>query len=155
MGKNKILRVKELSYTFLLIAFFLSAMAYAQEPPSKLPDMVQTKTGMIKVGKLASLSEPWGMAWLPDGRLLVTEKPGRLRIYSEGKLSDPVKGLPKIEYHGPNPDGSIPQDNPFINRKGVRTDIWSFGHRNPLGAALNPTSKQLWILEMGAVHEMN
>ncbi len=40
------------------------------------------------------------MAWLPDGRLLITEKPGRLRIYSQGKLSEPLRGLPKIEYHG-------------------------------------------------------
>ena len=261
---------------FIFIVFVLSARAHAQESPGKLPDMVQSKTGMIKVEKLASLSEPWGMAWLPDGRLLITEKPGRLRIYSEGKLSEPVKGLPKVEYHGQgglldveidpdfatngfiyisyteaakvqpnvtrdvgdprlgkfndhtdavlkgvavargklegneiknieviwqqfpktigrghfggrlvfandgklfitsserqrlepaqdlnsdlgkiiriNPDGSIPQDNPFINRKNVRADIWSFGHRNPLGAAINPTSKQLWIHEMGPIH---
>jgi glucose/arabinose dehydrogenase len=273
---EKILRIKDFSYILLFIVFFLSAVAYSQEPPAKLPEMVQTKTGMIKVEKLASLSEPWGMAWLPDGRLLITEKPGRLRIYSEGKLSEPVKGLPKIEYHAQgglldveidpdfatngfiyisyteaakvqpnvtrdvgdprlgkfndhtdavlkgaavargtlegneitnmqviwqqfpktigrghfggrlvfaadgklfitsserqrlepaqdlsgnlgkiiriNPDGSIPKDNPFLNKKGVRPDIWSYGHRNSLGAAINPTSKQLWIHEMGPVH---
>jgi glucose/arabinose dehydrogenase len=51
-----------------------------------------------------------------------------------------------------NPDGSIPADNPFVNKKGARPDIWSLGHRNPLGAAINPTSKKLWIDEMGPWH---
>ena len=40
------------------------------------------------------------MAMLPDGRLLITEKPGRLRIFSEGKLSVPVVGVPEVVYFG-------------------------------------------------------
>ena len=40
------------------------------------------------------------MAFLPDGRLLITEKTGRLRIYSEGKLSAPVEGVPAVNYFG-------------------------------------------------------
>jgi aldose sugar dehydrogenase len=47
-----------------------------------------------------------------------------------------------------NPDGSIPDDNPFQNKSGARADIWTAGHRNPLGAAINPSSGQLWIHEM-------
>lgn len=260
----------------LLLILFLSLKVSAQQPPIKLPDIVQTQSGPVKIERLASLSEPWGMAWLPDGRLLITEKPGYLRVYSQGKLSEPITGLPKIEYHGQgglldveidpdfsqnnliyisfteaaliqpnvtrdvgdprlgkfndhtdavlkgaavargklvnnelkdmeviwrqfpktigrghfggrlvfapdgklfitsserqrlepaqdltgnlgkiiriNSDGSIPKDNPFINRKGVRPEIFSYGHRNPLGAALDPKSKKLWIHEMGAVH---
>src|SRR5262249_47316229 len=42
------------------------------------------------------LETPWGLAFLPDGRLLITERPGRLRIVDKGKLLEPVKGLPKV-----------------------------------------------------------
>jgi glucose/arabinose dehydrogenase len=51
-----------------------------------------------RVEPLANLEFPWGMAYLPDGRLLITEKPGRLRIYADGKLSPAVGGLPAISY---------------------------------------------------------
>jgi glucose/arabinose dehydrogenase len=47
------------------------------------------------------LVDPWGMTFLPDGRLLVTEKPGRLRIVGqEGTLSEPVAGLPEVDARG-------------------------------------------------------
>ncbi|WP_309643486.1 PQQ-dependent sugar dehydrogenase [Phenylobacterium sp.] len=47
------------------------------------------------------LDKPWGLAFLPDGRLLISEKPGRLRILgTEGKLSEPVKGLPAVDARG-------------------------------------------------------
>jgi aldose sugar dehydrogenase len=52
-----------------------------------------------KVESLASLDNPWSMAFLPDGRLLNTEKPGNLRLYADGELSNPLGGVPKVEYH--------------------------------------------------------
>lgn len=48
-----------------------------------------------------------------------------------------------------NRDGSVPADNPFVNTDGVLPEIWSFGHRNPQGAALD-ASGQLWVNEHGA-----
>ncbi|RAU47639.1 MULTISPECIES: PQQ-dependent sugar dehydrogenase [unclassified Pseudomonas] len=47
------------------------------------------------------------------------------------------------------PDGSIPQDNPFVGQKNVRPEIWSYGHRNQQGAALNPWTGTLWTHEHG------
>lgn len=46
-------------------------------------------------------------------------------------------------------DGRVPADNPWVGQTGVRAEIWSYGHRNPQGAALNPWSGQLWTHEHG------
>lgn len=48
-----------------------------------------------------------------------------------------------------HPDGSVPSDNPFVGQDEARPEIWSYGHRNPQGAALNPWSGQLWLHEHG------
>ena len=205
------------------------------------------------------LQNPWGLAFLPGGKMLVTERPGRLRVISaDGKLSEPVAGLPAVDarsqgglldvvidsnfaktgliywsyaepreggvnntavargkfvddataprvenveviYHQAptlnsrlhfgsrlvfgrdgtlfvtqgdrsitegrmqaqnmdsgigkivriNADGSIPQDNPFVGKAGVRPEIWSIGHRNSQAAALHPTTGELWEVEHG------
>jgi aldose sugar dehydrogenase len=47
------------------------------------------------------------------------------------------------------PDGRVPDDNPFVGQSGVRPEIWSYGHRSPQGAALNPWSGTLWENEHG------
>ncbi|WP_434674901.1 PQQ-dependent sugar dehydrogenase [Pseudomonas sp. D3-10] len=47
------------------------------------------------------------------------------------------------------PDGKVPDDNPFIGQKNVRPEIWSYGLRNPQGAALNPWNGTLWENEHG------
>ena len=205
------------------------------------------------------LVNPWGMTFLPDGKMLVTERPGRLRVVSaDGKtMSEPVAGLPEVDPRGQgglldvaldpafaknqliywsyaepkenmmnntavargkfvdgaapkvenvqvifhqapslasplhfggrlvfnrdgtlfitlgdrsitegrmqaqrmdgllgkivrlNPDGSIPKDNPFVGKEGVRPEIWSYGHRNVQAAALNPATGELWEVEHG------
>jgi len=204
------------------------------------------------------LQNPWGMAFLPDRRILVTEKPGRLRIVgTDGTLSPPVEGLPAVDardqgglldvtldpafaknrliywsYAEPrgngenntavargkltegaaprvedvqvvfhqtpslnsrmhfggrlvwgrdgtlfvtlgdrsitegrmqaqrldgllgkivriNADGSIPKDNPFVGKEGVRPEIWSIGHRNIQAATANPSTGELWEVEHG------
>lgn len=262
--------------THIRPAVLAAAFAAAGAARAAAPDTVQTKAGPVAVERLAALQEPWGMAFLPDGRLLVTEKPGRLRIFSKGALSEPVSGVPKVAYRGQGglldveidpafarnglvylyfveaaerqpadakdpgdprlgdgqdlsdtvlkggavargrldgnglrdvtvvwrqepkqvgrghfggrlafapdgtlfitsgerqrfdpaqdpssnlgkvvriaPDGSIPKDNPPAGKPGARPDVWSSGHRNPLGAAVNPATGRLWIHEMGPRH---
>ncbi|MGH6824297.1 PQQ-dependent sugar dehydrogenase [Methyloceanibacter sp.] len=211
-----------------------------------------TKAGTIKVETVATgLEHPWGLAFLPDGRMLVTERSGTLRLVSkDGKLSEPLSGVPQViaagqgglldvaidpgfksnglvylSYSEPgeggastavargklgesglddvevifrqepkvgggnhfgsrlvfapdgtlfvtlgerftfapaqdlsndlgkivriNPDGSVPKDNPFVGRKDARPEIWSYGHRNPQGAAINPETGRLWETELG------
>ena len=198
------------------------------------------------------LEQPWGMAFLPDGRLLITERPGRLRVFANGRLERaPIGGLPRVQasgqgglldiclhpnfaenrtlyfsYAGPGDggaatvlaraefrdggglrnvqpifealprtsgglhfgsrivfdragliyvtageryqmqraqrlddlggkvvrlrdDGSIPPDNPFVGRAGVRPEIFSYGHRNPQGMAMHPTTGRIWLTEHG------
>ena len=48
-----------------------------------------------------------------------------------------------------NADGTIPKDNPFVGKEGVRPEIWSSGHRNIQSAALHPTTGELWEVEHG------
>ena len=46
-------------------------------------------------------------------------------------------------------DGSVPDDNPFAGRSGYRPEIYTLGHRSPLGLAVHPGTGQLWEVEMG------
>ena len=47
------------------------------------------------------LVQPWSMAFLPDGRMLITERPGRLRVFANGRLEPtPLAGVPKVAATG-------------------------------------------------------
>ncbi|MGV1014959.1 MAG: PQQ-dependent sugar dehydrogenase, partial [Methyloceanibacter sp.] len=47
------------------------------------------------------------------------------------------------------PDGSVPEDNPFVSQKDALPEIWSSGHRNAQGAAIHPETGKLWENEFG------
>jgi glucose/arabinose dehydrogenase len=239
-----------MKYSLLAAALYASLalpMAYAK------PVEVKTEAGNIQVKVIAEgLENVWGMAFLPDGSMLVNERAGRMRIITaDGKLGQPLTGLPEIfakgqgglldvvtaldfatskkiyfSYSEPgkggnstavssatlngnalenvtrvfsqqpkidstahfgsrlvwapdgtlfitlgdrysekdkaqtldnhqgkvvriNADGSVPQDNPFVKTPGALPEIWSYGHRNMQGAAINPLTKELWTGEHG------
>jgi glucose/arabinose dehydrogenase len=198
------------------------------------------------------LEHPWSIAFLPDGRMLVTERAGRLRLIEDGRLlDDPVSGVPEAfvrsqaglfdvlldpRYeengwvylslaHGDarasgtrvvrgrlqgralvdvevifdiqpprdrpvhygarmaflgdgtlaiglgdafdyreeaqrldnhtgtivriHPDGSVPEDNPFVGQEGARPEIYSYGHRNVQGLVFDHETGRLWAHEHG------
>jgi len=234
----------------LLIALATGLIALPQAAHAQ---KFKSSAGDLKVETVAEgLSHPWALALLPDGRILVTERPGRMRIAtSDGKLSAPLQGMPKVYASGQGglhdvvldrnfaqnktiyfcfaepvsggartamaratlgdgklddvkaifhqegplssgnhfgcriaqgsdnnlfltlgdhftyrdeaqnlgnhlgkivriaPDGSVPQDNPFVGRKDAKPEIWSYGHRNSQGAAMHPATDKLWEHEHG------
>lgn len=75
---------------------------------------VETESGPVAIEIVAEgLTHPWGMDFLPDGRLLVTERPGRLRIVSpDGAVSEPVEGVPTVFDQGQGGllDVAVPPD---------------------------------------------
>ncbi|HVS22349.1 MAG TPA: PQQ-dependent sugar dehydrogenase [Gammaproteobacteria bacterium] len=75
----------------------------AQDPRASpslptFPQVYETADQKIRVVKLADgLSNPWSMAWLPNGDLLITERAGRLRVFHDGKLDPtPIAGVPQV-----------------------------------------------------------
>jgi glucose/arabinose dehydrogenase len=203
------------------------------------------------VTMVKGLEQPWSLAFLPDGRMLITERPGRVRLFANGKLEPkPMPGVPEVRASGQGglldvclhpsfarngtlylsyaapvsggaltrvararlgegglsevtpifdatppggggnhfgsriafdhgglmyvtcgeryqmeraqklddlggkvvrlrDDGSIPGDNPFVDRQGARPEIFSYGHRNPQGLAVNPVTGRVWAVEHG------
>ena len=201
---------------------------------------------------VTGLEHPWGMAFLPGGGFLITERPGRVRVVHDGVLDPkPIEGVPEVyasgqgglldvaldpdfdsnrviylSYAAPGddgnstrvararlgdgrleelkviftaeplvdarkhfgsrlafdaeghlfitvgergqgdraqdlgqdngkvvrlyPDGSVPEDNPFVGVAGARPEIFSYGHRNPQGLAIHPQTGVPWLHEHGA-----
>lgn len=81
-----------------------------------------------------------------DGTLFVTQGDRQINAGREfvQKMDALLGKIVRI-----NPDGSIPKDNPFVGKEGVRPEIWSLGHRNVQAAAINPATGELWEVEHG------
>ncbi len=87
----------------VIAAALVSAVAAAQAPESspplpELPKLLVTYEHSIRVVEVAGgLANPWSIAFLPTGDILVTERPGRLRILRGGSLDpDPIPGVPDV-----------------------------------------------------------
>lgn len=84
--------------------------------------------GFVLVTVAEGLRTPWGLAFLPDGKMLVTERPGTLRVVtSAGKISEPVAGLPKVDARGQGGLLGIALDPDFAANRYI---YWSYSERN-------------------------
>lgn len=84
------------------------------------PAFVPTEKYPLRIETVASgLSHPWGLAFLPDGRLLVTERSGALRLVTNGKISAPLSGLPKIAVGGQGGLLDVLVDQNFTNNQRI------------------------------------
>ncbi|MFW2046415.1 PQQ-dependent sugar dehydrogenase [Acinetobacter variabilis] len=223
--------------------------------PAAGQSAAKTTQQAYKVEEFTQLNEPWALTELPDQRLLITERSGKLKLFNPANRStQTIQGIPQVAYGGQgglgdialhpdfaknqwvylsyaeqgqggygavvvrgkldltkstpqltqikkiwtqvpkfssgqghyghriifgsdnklwissgerqqfnpaqdmnsnagkiirlNDDGSIPSDNPFMNQGEIAKQVWSLGHRNPLGLAFDPQG-QLWVIEMG------
>ena len=244
--------------TVLLAASQFMMVGACSAPAQEVDQVIQSEQATFQVQTLATgLERPWGLAFLPDGRMLVTERPGRLRLVAaDGTLSAPLSGVPEVDARGQGglldvaidpdfasnrlvyltyaepgpdgtnstaafrgvlaedgsglsdgavifsqqpklpstkhygsrlvfdgngylfvttgerseaqfrdqaqdldshlgkivrifPDGTVPDDNPFVGVDGALSEIWSYGHRNIQAAAMNPATGGLWEIEHG------
>jgi glucose/arabinose dehydrogenase len=239
---------KDLLWPAVALAATAACVAETASP------VVNTEKATVRLETFSTgLERPWGLAFLPDGRALVTEKAGRLRIVGkDGKLGEPLAGVPQVDTTGQgglldvaldpafpqnqtiflsfaqprgegqnatavvrarlgsagledvrvifqqqpamtgghhfgcrlvfgrdgtlfvtlgdrnigrdkvqrldtdigkvvriDRDGNAPADNPFRGKDGARPELWSIGHRNIQGAALDPATGDLWTDEHG------
>lgn len=92
-------------FTAVAWLLFMPVACAAQEPlpgPAQRSPTPAAIAAPVRVDTVASgLEHPWGIAFLPDGRVLVTERPGRLRIVDRnGTLSQPLAGVPTVAARG-------------------------------------------------------
>ncbi len=80
------------------LAILLCAIVVALDSASGVAQEFRTERERVRIVTVArGLEHPWGLAFLPDGRMLVTERPGRLRIVArDGSLSAPLAGVPAV-----------------------------------------------------------
>jgi len=80
----------------------------------------------------------------PDGNLFLTTGDHFTTRDQAQNLANDLGKIVRIR-----PDGGVPPDNPFVGNSGAKPEIWSYGHRNPQGLAINPASGKVWEHEHG------
>src|SRR4029079_691059 len=100
-------------------SFAIAAIAAALTSNVSHAQTFESSAGPLSVTTIASgLSNPWAIAFLPDGRILATERPGRRRIVGkDGRLSQPVTGLPRIFVRGQGGLHDVILDRGFVQNR--------------------------------------
>ncbi len=92
---------------------------------------------VVTKAAIAGFDEPWAMSFLPDGRLLVTEKAGRLRVVTQsGLVSSPVTGVPEVAYGGQGGLGDVLPHPDFADNGWIYLSYAEAGEGGTYGAAL-------------------
>ena len=115
----------------LLASLQLASLLLASLPALAAPRVVTVAHGLVN---------PWSLAFLPDGRMLVTERPGRMRIVNaDGKLGPPLPGLPAVVAEGQGGLLDVVLDPKFSANRWV---YWSYSEaaEAPNPAGLNGTA---------------
>jgi len=104
---------------------------------------MMTKAGSVKIDDVAKgLEHPWGLAFLPDGRMLVTERSGQLRIADmEGNISEPVAGTPEVFARGQGGLLDVELDPDFETNKLV---YLTFSEPGPENTASTAIGRGVW-----------
>lgn len=109
------------------LIFCLAASACTDDGSSAWP---------FAINEVAEFDEPWAMTFLPDGRLLVTEKPGRLYVVTQDGNKTPVAGLPQVAYGGQGGLGDVVLHPDFADNNIVYLSYAEAGDGNTRGAAV-------------------
>lgn len=138
--------MRRITYFFtpaIAAATLSAAPAVAQEGIIQQVASVMTEAGPVAVQNVVGgLDHPWGVAFLPDGRLLVTERAGDLRIVGpDGQLSEPVEGTPEVYSQGQGGLLDVALDPDFGTNRFV---YLSFAEPGPGGSAASAVGRGRW-----------
>ncbi len=114
------------------------AAAPALAQPSDEVESVATPDAVISARKMAEgLDSPWALAFLPDGRMLVTEKPGNLVIISaDGTVSEPLPGTPEVYAQGQGGLMDVALHPQFASNQMIYLTFAEAGEGDTAGTAL-------------------
>jgi aldose sugar dehydrogenase len=136
-----------------IIAFLQAAEKTAGVQPPALPTQLETQDYFIKVDILtAALEIPWGIAFINADHLLVTERPGRLRVIRDGKLSDQaIHGTPQVLSEGQGGLLDVAVDPEFHNNGWI---YLAYSHALAAPAA-QPRSPAMTRIVRGRIKDHN
>ena len=127
----------------IVVLLGAAACSQAETEPSRGPDPTLTRAtpapgdAPFAIAAQATFNEPWAMAFLPDGRLLVTEKRGALKLFDPTtQRSGEITGVPKVAYGGQGGLGDVALHPGFANNGFVYLSYAEAGLRNTHGAVV-------------------
>lgn len=127
-----------MKYGTMLAAAFLVACSTGSPPSAAQDRVIETERGPLRITAVAQgLEHPWGLEFLPDGRMLVTERPGRLRIVTpDGQLSAPLAGVPAVRAVGQGGLLDVALDPAFADNQLVYLSYAEPGQGDESGTAV-------------------